>query len=105
MNKLKTYLKTRKFAIYIVMWRFYLSVFRWFIDRNEIRARVGQTTRYDLYRHKGKLATVIETGYLEYDENGKHYKDRDIDCAKLKFKDGTVAWNFIPNEYHILNVT
>lgn len=107
MNKLKTYLKARKFAIYIVMWRFYLSAFRWFIDRNKIRARVGQTvcTRYDLYRHKGKLATVVEAGYCEYDDNGKHYRDRDIDCAKLKFKDGVVAWNFTPNEYHILNAT
>ena len=107
MNTVKTFLKTYKFAIYIVMWRFYLSAFRWFIGPNKKRAKVGQTvcTRYDLYRHKGKLATVIETGYCEYDLNGKHYRDRDIDCAKLKFKDGTVACNFIPSEYHILNAT
>lgn len=106
MNKFKTQLKIHKFTIYVVMWRFYLSIFRSFISRNKIRAKVGQTvcTRYDLYRHKGKLATVVETGYCEYDNNGKHYKDRDLDCAKLKFKDGTVAWNFTPNEYHILNI-
>lgn len=107
MNTVKTFLKARKFAIYIVMWRFYLSAFTWFIGKNKIRAMVGQTvcTRFDLYRHKGKIATVVETGYCEYDLDGKHHRDGDIDCAKLKFKNGEVAWNFIPNEYHILNTT
>ena len=107
MNTVKTFLSAIKFAIYIVMWRFYLSTFRWFIGRNKIRARVGQIvcTRFDLYRHKGKIATVIETGYCEYDLDGKHHRDRDIECVKLKFKDGAVAWNFTPNEYHILNTT
>jgi hypothetical protein len=97
MNTVKT--------LYIVIWRFYLFAFRWVISKNKIRAKPGQTVciRYNSYRHKGKLVKVVETGYCEYDYRGKHYRDRDIDCVKLKFKDGTVAWNFTPNEYHIFN--
>jgi hypothetical protein len=89
--------------IYILIWRFYLSSFRWFITKNETRAKVGQTvcTSYNLYRHKGRIATVVETGWCEYDINGEQHRDRDLDCVKLKFKDGSVAWNFTPNEYHI----
>jgi hypothetical protein len=74
-------------------------------DKRETKRAQTVCIRYDLYRYKGKLATVIETGYCEYDDNGKHYRDKDLDCAKLKFKDGAVAWNFTPNEYHILNAT
>lgn len=94
---------TLKEKIKIAIWRLYLSAFRWCIARNKTRATVGQTvcTRYNLYRHKGKLATVVETGYCEYDLGGKHYRDRDLDCAKLKFKDGEIAWNFTPNEYYV----
>lgn len=102
MNTIKNFLKVHK----ITIWRFYLSVFRWFISRNKTRAKIGQTVciRYNSYRYKGKIATVVETGYCEYDLDGKHHRDSDIDCVKLKFKNGVEAWNFTPDEYHILNI-
>lgn len=93
-----------KSKIYVFVYRLYLSVFRHFIKQNTVRAKLNETvcTRYDLYRHKGKLAKVIDTGKLRFEENGKVKEERNCVCVTLKFKDGTTAWNFTPNEYHII---
>jgi len=95
-----------KKSTHIFLWKLYLSVFRYFIAKNTIRAQPGQIVciRYNSYRHKGKLAKVITSGWLLYtDENEKICRDRDKDCAILEFNDGTRAWNFTPKEYHIFS--
>ena len=89
--------------IRIFFWHFRLSIGRWFTKENKTRAKVDDIvcTRFNLYRHKGKIATVLEIGICEYDLYKKHHRDKDVMCSTLKFKNGKIAWNFLPKDYYI----
>jgi len=104
MNKLITYLNTGKYAIYIVIWRFLLSIFGRLIKFNNTCAKTDDKIliRYENKRHKGKVGTVIERAKHEFDESNKKHKYRSNSLVTVKFYDGMVAYNFRAKDYIIL---